>query len=203
MKASERIAVDVERKAIVRHARVIFIVSAVLALSACLTVTSIDHRASQLNEATPSEHQPKTDIIPPLEISKYPADVTSSEPFQVRLDFDKLSLRPFRRYRTLLKNAVADGRANMAGHYKLVDLPCGSGCHYWWLVDLRSGQIHKTPSEEPVRFDEAIMQQGSRLVLFKGSDLLDESRCLFAYYEWLEEGRLFRDVKQGAVGVDC
>lgn len=187
----------------VRRASAIFTACAVLAFSTLLIVTLVDHRANQLREAQASEQQPKAERIPPLDFSKYPSESSPPEALQARLDFNGPAMEPFRRYRTLLQNAVLDGRANMAGHYKLIDIPCGSGCHYWWLVDLRSGQIHKTPSEEPVRFAEAITQMHSRLVLFKGRDLPEGNRCLFAYYEWLEEELKFRGVKQGEMGVDC
>jgi hypothetical protein len=186
-----------------KRTRAMFKVLAISVLGALLIATFVHHLANQSRAIKPPEHQPNAATIPPLNFSMYPAGAASLEPLQVRLDFSKPSMKPFRRFRTLMQNAVADGRANIAGHYKLVDIPCGSGCHYWWLVDLRSGQIHKTPSEEPVRFDEAITQPGSRLVLFKGPDLPRGHRCQFAYYEWLERERIFRGIKQGALRVDC
>lgn len=147
--------------------------------------------------------EPKKAAIPQLEFSTYPARMPEQEHFAVRLNFDKPSMSHFRRYQSYLKFSVANGKANVAGHYKLIDIPCGTGCHFWWLADLRSGEIFKTPTEEPVRFEQAIISTSSRLFLFKGTVMPNGDQCLFSYYEWLPSDRAFKPVLEGIAKGSC
>lgn len=150
-------------------------------------------------------HHPELKVapIPHVQFSKYAVPSSSPMAFDVKLDFEAPGLRPFRRYRSLLTAAVADGKANFAGYFRLVDIPCGTGCRYWWMVDLRNGAVLHTPSEKPVRFNEVIAMPNSRLVLFKGPATLIEDQCQFAYYQWVDSQRAFRAVKQGIVQKAC
>ncbi len=49
-----------------------------------------------------------------------------------------------RYYRTRIREGAARG-PNFAGHYAAVSFGCGSNCGLMFLVDLKTGKIHKPP----------------------------------------------------------
>lgn len=47
-----------------------------------------------------------------------------------------------RKYRTVLKDGLQEGKANFAGHYRLVEWGCGSNCHHFALIDMKNGNVY-------------------------------------------------------------
>lgn len=67
----------------------------------------------------------------------YPAE---HAPRRVAKDIDFTSNREARKYRTRLRQGLAEG-PNFNGHYNVVIFGCGSGCQYSKIVDIETGRV--------------------------------------------------------------
>ena len=52
--------------------------------------------------------------------------------------------RDYRYYRTRLTDGARAG-VNFAGHYRLIEIGCGTSCRFAYLIDLRTGEISPFP----------------------------------------------------------
>jgi hypothetical protein len=52
--------------------------------------------------------------------------------------------RAFRLYRTAIRSDMAEG-PNFAGHFRIVQLGCGTGCSLVFVADVARGQVHAFP----------------------------------------------------------
>jgi hypothetical protein len=50
--------------------------------------------------------------------------------------------KEFKNYRTRLRNGIKEG-VNFAGHYKIIQIGCGTECTFNYLADVSTGQIFK------------------------------------------------------------
>jgi hypothetical protein len=105
-----------------------------------------------------------------------------------------------RRYRTALRNAAKSG-PDFAGHYKIVQLGCGSSCSYWALINEISGNVSFFPEMEDisgVRTDDNRLQfhVDSNLLILVGGPHEDEgAHSGIFYYRWITDSfRLLRFV---------
>jgi hypothetical protein len=70
------------------------------------------------------------------EFAKYPGEPPLSGPPAAT----QMHLRKARMYRTVLRQAAADG-ADFNGHYRTVTWGCGTNCLEWAVIDLSSGVV--------------------------------------------------------------
>jgi hypothetical protein len=76
------------------------------------------------------------------QFDQYPANEIYRGP-PVMPDFVKRD-REFKNFRTRLQNGIKEG-ANFAGHYKIIQIGCGTECTFSYLADVSTGQIYGGP----------------------------------------------------------
>lgn len=100
-----------------------------------------------------------------------------------------------RRYRTMIRQGVADG-PNFSGHYAVAAWGCGSSCSERAIVDTSTGHVYfdsrlrdldtTQANANDERDDQfpAYFNLSSRLLVVVGAPNEDESRDGVAFYEW-------------------
>jgi hypothetical protein len=100
-----------------------------------------------------------------------------------------------RNYRTRIREAAAEG-PDFAGHFKIAEWGCGSGCAGIAIIDEKTGAVYDGPfafvsmlpgfrySELPELDPSAMLQRklNSRLLIVHGCP--EEKNCASYYYEW-------------------
>lgn len=108
-------------------------------------------------------------------------------------------------HRTVIAEKYNAGEANFASHYVIVTWGCGSGCVTGAMVDTRDGFVYPMPEdkewggngtyidskkESPVLLTVAVAQSPTGEI--------EESR---KYWEWSEDSKTFKFVKEESVVV--
>lgn len=127
----------------------------------------------------------------PLKFEDFPAVVSSAR----HIAAPRLDSPDARRYRTMIRQGVADG-PNFAGHYAVVVWGCGSSCSERAIVDTNTGRVYfdrrlrdldTTQADENDNRDKqfpAYFNVSSRLLVIVGAPNEDESHDGVAFYEW-------------------
>jgi len=95
-----------------------------------------------------------------------------------------------RRFRTVIRQG-AKGDPNFAGYLRVVSWGCGSNCHLFALVDMKTGKVSIVPIEAGLG---AEFQANSRLLIADSPRMIKESGVssdLFRtmYYVWDEDAK--------------
>jgi hypothetical protein len=114
-------------------------------------------------------------------------------------------------FRTVLRNEGV-GPPNLAGHYKIVHIGCGTSCIHPAFVDLTTGQVTFEPAlgsvELEVEIDDVpgihdfrlVSRRDSRLLVVVGTRNEDERTTGVTMFEWgKEHPRLVRFIPQSAL----
>lgn len=107
-------------------------------------------------------------------------------------DIDWASHPKARRFRTRLREGLQEP-PNFNGHYRVVMIGCGSGCHLLWFVDLKTGKVAAMRDIFPV-YRGYDYRLDSRLVVFEppfpDDDMKDFGASHAIEFAALEKGRL-------------
>ncbi|MFO1150132.1 MAG: hypothetical protein U1E62_17280 [Alsobacter sp.] len=112
--------------------------------------------------ASASAHAQDRIPVPGHVFERYKAGpVYSDTPARPTLGKD----RTFHEFRTAIRDGTTKG-VNFAGHYRLIQVGCGSGCLFVFMVDVRTGMMKPSLAHEPVGNTDFRYRKNSRLVLF-------------------------------------
>lgn len=153
----------------------------------CRAVTDASQRrnCSDMQDAGSAQQEPH--------FAEYPA-----RKFERRVTFPdfKKRDRKFSAYRTRLRNGVRSG-PNYAGHLALVEIGCGSGCRFAYLVDVRSGRVVDTGLGGDNHHELALLYRLESRLLF--ARWKSEDRCMRAAFEWTDG--VLKEIRHVDVGA--
>lgn len=104
----------------------------------------------------------------------------------------------YKQYRTRIKQAQKAGPV-FAGEYSVVQMGCGAGCSFGFIVSHKTGEIHDIPrGGENNMYMQLSYRASSRLLVTQWFSY-DTSACVIEHLEW--DGKDFSSRKVETIGA--
>src|SRR5581483_5942558 len=102
-----------------------------------------------------------------------------------------------RQFKTVVKTGLQEGKANFAGHYRIVQWGCGSSCQVFALIDMKNGNVYfpdfSTGLGMEYRINSSLLitDPPKEILEYYGGEPPNDGSQLFysSYYRWDERSK--------------